>query len=81
MRVRAPSSHEYGADVRVGGEVGGEGEAHGGVAVPVQGELVGGGGGGDEGFDEGEGVRGRDVDAGQEGGEVWVRGEEGEVED
>lgn len=81
MRVGAPGADEDSADMRVVGQVGGEGEAHGGVLVALQREAVVLRGGGDEGFDQGEGVAGRDVDAGKEGGEGGVRGEEGEVED
>ncbi len=43
--------------------------------------MVAGGGGGDEGVDGGEGVRGRDEDGGEGRGEGRVRGEEGEVEE
>lgn len=81
MRVGAPRADEDGADRGVVAEVVREGEAHGGVVVVLQGEVVVRGGGGDEGVDGGEGVRGGDVDCGEKGGEVWVRGQEGEVED
>lgn len=80
MWVGAPRADEDGADGGVVGEVVREGEAHGGVVVVLQGEVVVRGGGGDEGVNGGEGVDGGDVDCGEEGGEVGVGGEEGEVE-
>ena len=43
--------------------------------------MVPDGGSSDEAVDGGEGVGGRDVDCGEGGGEVGVRGEEGEVEE
>ena len=77
MWVCAPGADEDSFDMRVVVEVGGEGEAHGGVCVAMQGELIVLRGGCDEVVDKGEGVAGMDVDAGEGGGEMWVRGEEG----
>ncbi len=86
MGVGPACANEDGADGRLGGEVGGEGFAHG-EGEAGEGEVVEGGGGVDEGGDGGEGVRGDDVDAVEGGGEgggggVGVVGVEGaEVED
>lgn len=49
--------------------------------VDVESEVVFVGGSEGEGGYGVEGVRGRDVDCGEGGGEGWVGGEEGEVED
>lgn len=81
MRVCAPGADEDGFDMRVVVEVGGEGDAHGRVCVAIEGEVVMLRGGCDEVVNEGEGVAWVDVDTREGGGEVWVRGEEGEVED
>ncbi len=81
--IRAPRADHDCADraAGAGGEVLGEGGFHGGRRVLGEGEVVAGGGGGDEGVDGGEGVRGGDEDGGEGGGEGGVRGEEGEVEE
>jgi len=81
VRVGAPRADEDGADGGVVGKVVREGEAHGGVVVVLQREVVARRGGGDEGVDRGEGVVGGDVDCGEECREVRVGGEEGEIED
>lgn len=67
--IRPAGADEDGFDAAVGLQVAGEGIAHGRVGVPGEGEVVGLGGGGDEGVDGWEGVRGGDVDCGEVGGE------------
>ena len=61
MRIRPARAHEDGADVVVGGQIGGKAGFHG-RRVARESEVVAGGGGGDEGFDGGEGVGSLDVD-------------------
>lgn len=64
VRVRAARADHDGADraPAARGEVLGEGGFHGGRGVLGEGEVVAGGGGGDEGVDGGEGVGWGDED-------------------
>ena len=72
VRVRAPGADEDGLDVRLVGEVGGEGVAERdgrGVDVGGEVEVVAAGGGGDKGRHAGERVGGPGVDGGDGGRE------------
>ena len=69
MRIRAPRPHKNGLYVGHFVKVVGEGVFHVGIFVARETEVILGGGGGNEGVDFGERVRGHYVDRAEEGGE------------
>ena len=81
MRIGAPGADEDGFDVRIVGQVVCEGEAHGRVLVALERKMVVHGGAGHEGIDGSEGMKWGDVDRREEGRELGMGGEAGEVED